>query len=113
MQSDFHSNRMNEEFMSLLANVLDFIAQATENMRQSNGMPKLSCFYNRLVQLRKSFSECKSIASGDAANAVQPMIKSNAIPPINVAIIHEDLDIFADLPDSGEDSSGTPSEKSF
>lgn len=102
---------MNEEFTSLLANVLDFIAQATENMRQSNGMPKLSCFYNRLVQLRKSFSECKTIASGDAA--IQPMIKTNAISPMNVAIIHEDLDIFADLPDSGEDSSGTPSEKSF
>lgn len=100
---------MNEEFTSLLENVLEFIAQVTDSLRQTDGMPKLSCFFNRLVQLRKSFAECKMIA----ADAVPAMMRTNAISPINISHIHEDLNIFADLQDDAYEESNSPSEKSF
>lgn len=105
---------MNEEFTSLLANVLDFVAQVTESLHQTNGMPKLSCFYNRLVQLRKSFGEFKAIVCDGVTDSIQPMIKTNDISPIRITPIHEDLNIFANLhhDDSCEESS-SPSEKSF
>lgn len=99
---------MNDEFTSLLENVLEFIAQVTESLRQTDGMPKLSCFFNRLVQLRKSFSECKMIA-GDAL----PPIRTNATSPIDVTRIHDDLNIFADLQEDSCEESNSPSEKSF
>lgn len=105
-------NRLNEEFTSLLANVLDFIAQVTESLYQTNEMPKLSCFYNRLVRLRKSFIECKTIVSSDAKANNESMIQ-NTISPINLLNIHEDLNIFTILYDDSCDESNSTSEKSF
>lgn len=111
-KTNFHLGcRINIEFTSLLANVLDFVAEVTESLHQIDGMPKLTCFYNRLVQLRKSFGECKAIATDTTVDAGTPIIRPITIPPIRSTAIHDDLNIFARNDSCNGCSS--PSEKSF
>lgn len=106
--------RMNDEFTSLLADVLDFMAEVTDSLRQPTGMPKLSCFYNRIIQLRRSFSQRKTKAcSVQTGNPVPPMTTANSNLPIKFTPIHDELNIFADLPIDSCEESGSPSEKSF